>query len=221
MLRTSYKIKFLTAIMTLSMLLVNPVHAEAAQKILAFGDSLILGYDISPEDTFSAQLERSLKKQGYDITVINAGEGGETTSGGVMRLEGTLEQTKPDFVILELGGNDMLRTIAPEVTYNNLRKMMEILKEHKIPVLLAGRKVVPDMDKKFERIYSVIYKNLAQKYDAVYYPFFLEGILSNSNLFQEDKMHPNKTGVAVIVQNILPFVEKLIALTQPPRTFPE
>ncbi|MFH1158306.1 MAG: arylesterase [Pseudomonadota bacterium] len=222
MMHISCKINFLMTIMALSALLVNPVRADAAQKtILAFGDSLTSGYGLSPKDSFPAQLERKLKEQGYDITVINAGAAGETTSGGATRLEWTLEQKKPDFVILELGGNDMLRAIDPEITFNNLHKMMEILKKHEIPVLLAGMKADPNLGEKFEIIYSVMYERLAEKYNAVYYPFFLEGVFSRSGLFQKNGMHPNAEGVAVIVHNILPFVEKLLTLTPPPRTLPE
>ena len=222
MMRISCKIIFLVTIMTLSVLLVNPANANNAQKtILAFGDSLMSGYGLSKESSFPAQLERKLKEQGYNITVINSGVAGETTSGGVTRLEWTLEQQKPDFVILELGGNDMLRAIDPEITYNNLNIMMDILKEHKIPVLLAGMKADPNMGEKFERLYLVIYRHLAEKYNAVYYPFFLEGVFSNKDLLQKGGMHPNATGVAVIVHNIMPFVKELLTLNPPLRTLPE
>ena len=220
--RISCKIIFLVTIMTLSVLLVNPANANNAQKtILAFGDSLTLGYGLSPQDSFPVQLERKLREQGYDITVINAGVAGETTSGGVTRLEWTLEQKKPDFVILELGGNDILRAIDPEVTYNNLHKMMEILKKNKNPVLLAGMKSAPNMGEKLERTYSAIYKNLAKNYDAVYYPFFLEGIFPRSGLLQNGGLHPNAKGVSVVVYNILPSVKELLALNPPLRTLPE
>lgn len=208
--------------MTLSILLVNPVYASTAQKkILAFGDSLTLGYNISLENTFPAQLERKLKKQGYDITVINAGEAGDTTSGGATRLEWTLKKKKPDFVILELGSNDVLRAIDPKITYSNLHKMMRILKKHEIPVLLTGMKASPNMGEDLEKMYFAMYENLAKKYNAVYYPFFLEGISSNKDLFQKNKIHPNETGVTIIVNNIFPFVEKLLAFNQPPHKLPE
>jgi len=222
MMRVSYKIKFLMTIVTLFVLLVNPANANVVQKtILAFGDSLTSGYGLPLKDSFPAQLERKLKEQGYDITVINAGVAGETTSGGVTRLEWTLEQEKPDFVILELGSNDILRAIDTEITYNNLHKMMEILKKHKIPVLLAGMKAAPNMGEKLERLYLTIYKNLAKNYDAVYYPFFMEGIFPRSGLLQDGGLHPNADGVAMIVRNILPSVKELLVLNPPLRKLPE
>jgi len=196
--------------MALSLLLVNTSRAEAMQKtILAFGDSLTAGYGIPMEKSFPAQLEQRLKKQGYNVIVVNAGVSGDTTSGGVTRLEWTLRQ-RPDFVILELGANDMLRGLDPAVTRNNLRKMLAILKQKKIPVLLAGMKATPNLGPAFEDQYRKMYKALAEEYDAVYYPFFLDGVATQADLLQDDSLHPNAAGVAVIVDHVLPLVKKLL-----------
>lgn len=205
-----YKKTLSALIMALSLLLVNTSRAEAMQKtILAFGDSLTAGYGIPMEKSFPAQLEQRLKKQGYNVIVVNAGVSGDTTSGGVTRLEWTLRQ-RPDFVILELGANDMLRGLDPAVTRNNLRKMLAILKQKKIPVLLAGMKATPNLGPAFEDQYRKMYKALAEEYDAVYYPFFLDGVATQADLLQDDSLHPNAAGVAVIVDHVLPLVKKLL-----------
>ncbi|MBI3440537.1 MAG: arylesterase [Proteobacteria bacterium] len=205
-----YQKSCLAVIITLSLLLVNATQARAVQKtILAFGDSLTAGYGIPRERAFPAQLEQELQKQSYSITVINAGVSGDTTSGGLTRLEWALAQ-HPNFVILELGANDMLRGIDPAITRANLRKMLKILQKQKIPVLLAGMKATPNLGPAFLTSYQKMYQTLAKEYDAVYYPFFLEGTALQTNLIQDDGLHPNAAGVAVIVQHILPSVKKLL-----------
>ncbi len=134
---------------------------------------------------------------------------GDTTSGGLTRLEWTLEQ-KPDYIIIELGANDMLRAIDPALTRGNLGKMLEILQQHKIPVLLAGMKAAPNLGQKYVTAFDSIYPALAKKYNTVYYPFFLEGVALHRELIQDDGLHPNPAGVAVIVDKILPDVKKLL-----------
>ena len=129
--------------------------------------------------------------------------------GGLTRLEWVL-QRKPDFVVLELGANDMLRGTDPAVTRRNLQKMLEILARKKIPVLLAGMKATPNLGPSFEESYRKMYRELAQKYAAVYYPFFMEGVAAQPGLIQDDGLHPNAAGVAVIVERILPSVKKLL-----------
>ena len=199
------------AIITFSLLLANVGAAAAEKKILAFGDSLTAGYGIALEKSFPAQLEKRLQELGYDIQVINAGVSADTASGGRARLEWTLDAQKPDFVIVELGANDMLRGTDPEVTRKNLQKILKILKKRKIPVLLAGMKATPNLGPAFVGRYQKMYQDLAKKYAAVYYPFFLEGAAMKQDLVQDDGLHPNEQGVAVIVGNILPSVKKLLS----------
>lgn len=200
-----------TAIILLSVLLVNISHAQIeAKKILAFGDSLMSGYGIPLRDSFPSQLEKKLKRSGYDVFVINVGVSGDTTAGGVTFLDWVLSQHKPDCVILELGANDMLRAVPPEVTEKNLRKMMEMLKDRKIPVLLAGMKATPNLGESFVKAYDRMYQEIAKEYDAVYYPFFLDGIVERREYLLDDGLHPNATGISVVVEKIYPFVEQLL-----------
>ncbi len=196
--------------MALFVLSVNSLCAAAGEKkLLVFGDSLTAGYGILYDQAFPAQLESKLRAGGYSVKVINAGVSGETTSGGLARLEWTLEQ-KPDFVILELGANDMLRAIDPAITRANLQKMLDILQQKKIPVLFAGMKATPNLGKKFVTAFDGIYPALAKKYPVIFYPFFLEGAALHPNLTQDDGLHPTPEGVTVIVSNILPDVKKLL-----------
>ena len=179
------------------------------KKLLVFGDSLVAGYNIPLADAFPAQLENKLRANGHAVKVINAGVSGDTTAGGVTRLDWSLAE-KPDYVILELGANDMLRTVPPDVTRDNLKKMLDVLKARNIPVLLAGMQSYKNLGESFGDRYETMYKELAAEYDAVFYPFFLDGIAMNPALNIDDGMHPNPKGVLVIVDKIYPSVTKLL-----------
>ncbi len=178
---------------------------------MAFGDSLVAGYGLKTEDAFPAQLEAKLKAEGLAVKVINAGVSGDTSSDGLNRLEWNLAHVKPGYVILIMGGNDMLRAIDPAITRANLQKMMNILKSHHIPVLIAGMKAFTNLGPQFATAYASMYKDIAGKDGAVLYPFYLDGVAMKPDLNQEDGIHPNKDGVAVIVDRILPDVKKLLA----------
>jgi acyl-CoA thioesterase-1 len=208
--RIPHKVIVLLTIMILFAASVNSLHAEAGQKrIIAFGDSLTAGLGVSYNQAFPAQLQDKLRSKGYDVQVINAGVSGETSAGGLARLEWTLYQ-KPDYVILELGANDMLRAIDPAVTKQNLQKMLDILQEKKIPVLLTGMKAFANLGPQFTAAYEEMFASLAKQYHVVYYPFFLDGVALHPGLLQDDGLHPNPAGVGVIVTHILPSVEKLL-----------
>lgn len=204
----------LVLIMALGVFFGNPSAAFSAEReirLLAFGDSLTAGNGITLEQAFPARLEARLSKKGHkNVRIINAGVSGETTAGGLTRLEWTLEGEKPDAVILELGANDMLRTIDPKVTRENLVKMLEILKRRNLPVLLCGMKSFRNLGALFGDSYQQMFEDLADDYDAVYYPFFLEGVAMEPGLIQEDGLHPAAPGVEVIVDGIFPEVEDLL-----------
>lgn len=189
---------------------VNHACAETAPTIMAFGDSLVAGYGLKPEQAFPARLEAKLKDKGVAVKVLNAGVSGETTSGAVNRLDWNLNRQKPDYVILITGGNDMLRSVDPSLTRANLQKMMEIFRAHKIPVLVAGMRAFPNLGPGFAAAYPKMYKDVASAYGASYYPFYLEGVALNAALNQDDGVHPNAAGVDVIVGKMLPDVEKLL-----------
>ena len=189
---------------------VNSLYAAATEKkILVFGDSLTAGLGVSYDKAFPAQLEQKLRADGYAVKVINAGVSGDTTSGGLARLDWTLQQN-PDYVILELGANDMLRAVDPALTKSNLDKMLSTLQQKKIPVLLAGMKAMTNLGQKYVTAFDEIYPAVAKKYPVIFYPFFLDSVALHPDLLQDDGMHPNPAGVAVIVDKITPSVEKLL-----------
>ena len=184
--------------------------AISDKTIMVFGDSLVAGYGLKPEQSFPSQLEAKLKAKGTAVKVTNAGVSGDTTADGLNRLEWNLAQTKPGYAILIMGGNDMLRALDPALTRANLQKIMDIFAAHKVPVLIAGMRAFSNLGPAFEKAYGSMYKDMATHYDALYYPFYLDGVAMSVDLNQEDGIHPNAAGVAVIVDKITPDVEKLL-----------
>lgn len=182
--------------------------------ILAFGDSLTAGYGLPPEQGFTRQLQQELNQKGHNIIVVNGGVSGDTTSGGLSRLEWVLSSAKPDLVIVELGANDALRGIAPAITRANMEKILSILEKKKIKTLVAGMIAPPNMGGEYAIEFNRIFPELAKKYNNELYPFFLEGVAGNAKLNQSDAMHPNSDGVAIIVKNIIPYI--LNSLKQAP-----
>jgi len=177
--------------------------------ILALGTSLTQGYGLPPGTEFPVQLQAALKKRGIDARVINAGVSGDTSAGGLSRLDWSLAD-HPDAVIIELGSNDMLRGIAPSETEKNLSAILKKLKAAHVRVLLTGMKAQHNLGAEYVQAFDAIYPRLARQYDVLFYPFFLDGVALNPKLNQADGMHPNPQGVKVIVSRILPLVMKLI-----------
>lgn len=187
-----------------------PAAAGGGVTVLAFGDSITAGYGLNKAEALPAQMQALFEAKGQPVTVINAGVSGETTAGGLRRLEWTLKKHNPDYVILALGGNDMLRAIDPRSSLQNLQQMMEILKAYKKPVLIAGMRAPESMGAAFSKGYDLMYSGLAREYGAVFYPFILEGVAQNPALNLRDGVHPNAQGVAVIAQGMYPYVLELL-----------
>jgi acyl-CoA thioesterase-1 len=187
--------------------------AEPPLKIVAFGDSLTAGFNLKPSESFAAQLQTALQAKGHSIEVINAGVSGDTTAGGLERLEWTL-QSGADAVILELGANDALRGLDPKQARTNLDRMLDMIKAKNADVLLAGMKAPGNWGADYVTEFDSIYPDLAAKHGALLYPFFLEGVALDPAYVMQDGLHPTATGVAEIVKRILPDVETLIARVQ-------
>jgi len=187
-----------------------PWAAERIVNIVAFGDSLTAGYGLAVNEAFPAQLQRALSAKGLAVNVVNAGVSGDTTAGGLARLDWSVPDGT-DAVILELGANDALRGFDPAVTRKALDTMLRRLQERKISVLLCGMVAPPNMGAEYGRAFNAIYPDLAAQTGAILYPFFLTGVAADSKLNQRDGLHPTAAGVAVIVDRILPQVEELIA----------
>ena len=187
----------------------TPPEAGETLQIVAFGDSLSAGYGVGPGESFPEQLQAALRDAGHDVSVANAGVSGDTTSGGLARLEWSVPQ-EADLVIVELGANDALRGISPEITERNLDQILAKLQARDQTALLAGMMAPPNMGADYAAEFDGIYQRLADKYDVAFYPFFLDGVAAEPALNQDDGMHPNPEGVAVIVERILPAVTKAL-----------
>lgn len=195
-------------------LLLAAVGTRAADarplRVVAFGDSLTAGYGLPPGQGFVPRLEDALRRQGHDVTVVDGGVSGDTTTGGLARLDWTLGDGA-DAVIVELGANDMLRGLDPDVPAGNLDKMLGALKAKHLPVLLAGMRATPSLGRDYAAKFDAIYPTLARRYDTLLYPFFLDGVVGVEALHLPDGLHPNAAGVDVIVSRILPSVDDLLA----------
>lgn len=200
---------FLLASAFLLLSATGAVRAEAV-TILGFGDSLMAGYGLPEEDAFPTRLEAALREAGHAVTVVNAGVSGDTTAGGAARLDWSLAE-EPDAAIVELGGNDGLRGIPTEDTRRNLDSILTALTEKDIPVLFAGMLAPPNMGREYGEDFRAVFENLAAKHGVIFYPFFLDGVAGDLSLNQPDGIHPNRAGVDVIVERILPHVEELVA----------
>jgi acyl-CoA thioesterase-1 len=189
-----------------------PAAAQNAAplKIVAFGDSLTAGYGLPAQDTFPARLQAALKAKGHNVEIENAGVSGDTASGGLSRLDWSIPDGT-DAVIVELGANDMLRGVEPKVTRQALDEILARLKGRNIAVLLCGMRAAPNMGADYARDFEAIFADLANKYDVVFYPFFLDGVATQAKLALRDGMHPNAAGVEAIVEGILPKAEELVA----------
>lgn len=177
--------------------------------IVALGDSLTAGFGLPPAAAFPVQLEAALKARGHHVIVINAGVSGDTTSAGLERLEWAVPDGA-DAAIVELGANDALRGLPPEVARSNLDRIITRLKEKGLAVLIAGMKAPRNWGESYASQFDAVFQDLSTKHGTLYYPFFLDGVALQSNLNLADGMHPNAAGTGVIVERILPHVEALM-----------
>jgi len=183
--------------------------AETPVKIVALGDSLTAGLGLPEKDGFVPRLQAALAVKGIAAAIVNAGVSGDTTAGGLTRLDWSVPEGT-DAVILELGANDMLRGFKPQVTRGALDAILQRLKDRHIAVLLCGMRAAPNLGGDFARSFEPIYPELAAKYGVLLYPFFLDGVAGDRSLNQHDGLHPTAAGVDTIVAGILPKVEELI-----------
>lgn len=188
---------------------VAPAAENADAKLLvAFGDSLYAGYNLGPTEGFAPVLERALIAKGIAASVVNAGVSGDTSAGGRSRIGFVLDglARKPDLVIVGLGANDMLRGLSPARTRENLDAILAELTRRDIPTMLTGMVAAPNMGADYAGAFNAIYPDLAKKYGAPLYPFFLDGVITNRTLLLGDGLHPNPAGVKAVVAKIEPLV---------------
>ena len=186
-------------------------QAEAREAVIvAFGDSLTAGFGLPEKESFPAQLEQALKVRGQEVRVVNAGVSGDTAAAGLARLDWAMSNDA-SAVIIELGANDALQGLDPTATKAVLEKIITQVKARGLPILLAGMEAPRNLGKDYVDQFRAMYVDLAQRYDVVFYPFFLDGVALDDKFMQGDGLHPNAQGVARIVELILPKVEELLA----------
>jgi len=204
--------KQLSGLLAAGLLALTAASAAFAEqtRIVAFGDSLMAGYRLDPGQAFPERLEQALQARGHDVVIANAGVSGDTTSGGLERLDWSVPDDT-DIVLLGLGANDMLRGIAPELTERNLASAIERLRERDIEVVLVGMLAAPNLGADYREAFDSIFPRLAERHGLPLQPFFLDGVATQTSLLLDDGMHPNAAGVDRMVEGILPLVEVMLS----------
>lgn len=188
----------------------NETDTESKITIVAFGDSVTAGYGIALESAYPRVLEKLLSERGYDVRVVNAGVSGETSAGGLRRVD-FIKSQKPDIVVLALGGNDVLRGLSPEETKNNLYEIITSLRRDGIAVLLVGMYAPNNLGGIYEAQFNSLYPALSVELEVPFVPFLLEGVALQKDLNQSDGIHPNEAGAKIIAEkNILPALMVLL-----------
>jgi acyl-CoA thioesterase I len=195
------------------LLMTAPVSAQGPAgppiKLVAFGDSLTAGHGLPVDAAFPVRLQKALKDKGIEVDMVNAGVSGDTTSGGLARLDWSVPEGTQG-VILELGANDALRGIDPKIPRAALEQILTRLKARNIPVLLCGMLAPPNFGSDYSAQFNAIYPDLAKAFGVPLYPFFLQGVAGDAKLNQADGIHPTAAGVDIIVKAILPSVEAFL-----------
>jgi acyl-CoA thioesterase-1 len=186
----------------------------AMKTILAFGDSLTVGSGVAVDDAYPARLERRLRQDGYAYRVINSGVSGETTAGGLRRVDWALHG-RPDIAIVELGANDGLRGLSPAMTRANLAQIIERFQAAGVTVVLAGMRVPPNYGPEYSGAFASVFPDLARRYHTPFIPFFLEGVAGVAGLNQADGLHPTSDGYGIVVERIWPVLRPLLVKSAP------
>ncbi|MEK9906994.1 MAG: arylesterase [Gammaproteobacteria bacterium] len=190
--------------------LISPISLQAQDyKIILFGDSLMAGYGLDSADHLNLYLEKDLQSLNIQSSITNASVSGDTTSGGLNRLNWSL-QDDYDLFVLGLGANDMLRGIAPEVTKANLSKIIETVLNKNIKILLTGMQAPNSYGSEYQQSFNDIYPTLAEEFQISLYPFLLEGVALITELNQSDGKHPNKEGIQIISKNLANKIHELM-----------
>ncbi|MGD9264496.1 MAG: arylesterase [Lysobacterales bacterium] len=190
-------------ILTVLLFVISPlVNAEEPPVILVLGDSLSAGYGMDREQSWVALLEARLQQDGHAFRVFNSSISGDTTQGGLTRLPGLLQRLQPRFVIIELGGNDGLRGLRPSITRRNITSMIEQSQASGARVLLAGIKLPPNYGAAYIEQFESIYPDLASEFGTLLVPFFMQGVVFESGMMQDDGIHPSAAAQPVLLENV-------------------
>lgn len=186
------------------------VSSAKTATILVYGDSLSAGYGLPQNTGWVSLLKKQLKTQNVRFQVINASISGETTLGGLNRIEQVLKRYRPEIVIVELGANDGLRGLSIKSIRSNLEAIVKKCKKYKASILLIGMRLPPNYGKRYTKKFSAIYQQIAKHHKLRLVPFLLEGFGDKPDYFQEDKIHPNKAAQEKILNNVWKILHKMI-----------
>ncbi|PJZ56545.1 arylesterase [Leptospira barantonii] len=209
MIRSKLLIIILCSLCSLSL---SAQSNDSKIRILFFGDSLTAGLGLnSPDEAFPALIEKSLNQNGISSQAVNAGMSGDTTSGGLARLEWAMS-TGFDLFVLELGANDSMRGISPDQTEKNLKEIVARVrkKNPKAKILLVGMKTFPNLGKEYRKKFEAIFPKLSKEENLPLVPFFMDGVAGIKKLNQKDGIHPTAEGHKILSKNLLPFVQKIL-----------
>jgi acyl-CoA thioesterase-1 len=198
----------LLAALAATLALAGPVHA-AEPVIVAFGDSLTAGLGVTPEDSYPARLQAKLRAEGYDYRVVNAGSSGDTTAGGLRRVDWALKN-KPEVVIVALGANDGLRGLDLASVRANLDGIVARFQKAGARVLVAGMEVPPNYGARYTADFRRLYAEVSRKRGAAFMPFLLDGVAGDPRLNQPDGIHPTAEGYRVVVDHLWPHLEPML-----------
>lgn len=187
-----------------------PPTKSKRPKILAFGDSLTAGFGLAQNESYPYLLQKRLDADGFEYEVVDAGLSGDTTVGGLDRIDWVLEGDGISIMILELGGNDLLRRMPVENMRRNLEVMIEKAQAKNIKVLLCGMLAPPGLGVRYQRDFQMTFPDLAEKYDLEFLPFILEGVAAKKELNQADGIHPNAEGAKIMTENVYTALKPLL-----------
>jgi acyl-CoA thioesterase I len=188
----------------------SPTPAENVPKIVAFGDSLTAGYGLAPQESYPALLQKMIDEDGFKYEVVNAGVSGDTSAGGVRRIDWSLDAGNVRFVILELGANDFLRGQPVAETKKNLSEIIKRAKSRDAQVLLAGMLTTTESGRDYEIEIRDAFQSLASEHDVVLIPFFLEGVAGIDRYNQQDRVHPNAEGTRLVAATVYRHLKPLL-----------
>ena len=198
----------LVAVLVASLAFAGPVHATE-RIVVAFGDSLTAGLGVMPDESYPAQLQARLRADGYAYRVVNAGASGDTTAGGLRRVDWALKN-KPDIVIVALGANDALRGQDLASVRSNLDGIVARFQKAGARVLMAGMEMPPNYGARYTADFRRLYVEVARKRGAAFMPFLLDGVAGNPRLNQGDGIHPTAEGYRIVVDHLWPYLEPML-----------
>ena len=190
--------------------LIKPAAVSDKPKIIAFGDSLTAGFGLTEKESYPYLLQKRLDQEGFKYEVQNGGVSGDTSLGGLERIEWVLEQENVEILILELGANDLLRGVPVQRMKTNLDKIITKAKAKNVEVLLCGMLAPPTMGKEYQKAYISSFPDLATKHKVKFVPFLLDNVALDPKLNQADGIHPNAEGTKIMTSNIYAGLKPLL-----------